>query len=65
MIPVVRLQLLLIRLETVRVVRLDHPLERRRCVRQDVRTGFRHRQVRRYSILSQVCVLDTGTGMSE
>jgi hypothetical protein len=65
MISVVLRQLLLIRLKTIAVVCLNHSLERRRRVCQDVCAGLVHRQIRRDCVLVQVTVLYTNAWVPE
>lgn len=65
MVSVIRFQLLLVRLESIRIVRLDHTLERRWRVRQDVRAGLRHRQVGRHGVFREILVFQASSWMTE
>jgi hypothetical protein len=65
MIPIILLQLFLVTLESISIIRFNHPLESRRRMCKDIGTSLIYRQIRRYGSNIQILRIGRGTRMTE
>jgi hypothetical protein len=65
MIPIILLQLFLVTLESISIIRFNHPLESRWRMGEDIRTSLVDRQIRRYGSNIQILGIGRGARMTE